>query len=247
MQQKVNVLLVEDEFITLDALRDNLEEMGYAISGDAMKAEDAIAILEEGNTDIAILDIQLKGEKTGIWVARQIQEKYKIPFIFLSAFSDKQTVAAAVQTQPASYLVKPFTHADLFTAIEVALYTYANPARKADALAGPKEGSVRIKDTIFVKDNNVHRKVQIAEIQYIEAFKNYLEICMNGQRHTIRSTLKDFLSVLPKDTFLQTHRSFVVNVNEIEEVGSSFIAVGGFQVPLSRTYRDEVLKRLNFL
>ena len=58
--KKIRVLIVEDEFITLDTLRDELEEIGYEIAGGAMKAQEALEILEQGDTDIAILDIHLK-------------------------------------------------------------------------------------------------------------------------------------------------------------------------------------------
>jgi len=109
MNKNVRILIVEDEFVTLDLLRDYLEESGYEVSGDAMSADEAIKILEKGETDFAMLDINIKGDKNGIWVAEQIQKKYKIPFIFLTAFSDSATVKTAAGTHPYGYLVKPFT------------------------------------------------------------------------------------------------------------------------------------------
>ena len=107
--KQVRILLVEDEFITRDSLREALEDMGYHISGEAMRAEQAIKILEEGKTDLAILDIHLKGELTGIWIGKQIQRDYHIPFIYLTAFGDKNTISEATQTAPAANLSKPFS------------------------------------------------------------------------------------------------------------------------------------------
>ena len=115
MEKNVRILIVEDEFVTMDLLRDYLEESGYEVSGDAMSADEAIAILEKGDTDFAMLDINIRGEKDGIWVAEQINQKYKIPFIFLTALSDSPTVKAAARTNPYGYLVKPFKQADIFT------------------------------------------------------------------------------------------------------------------------------------
>ena len=69
MKKNVRVLIVEDEFVTLDTLRNYLEDSGYEVSGDAMRAEEALCFLEKSETDIAILDIQLKGGKDGILFA----------------------------------------------------------------------------------------------------------------------------------------------------------------------------------
>ncbi len=248
MNEKVRVLIVEDEFITLDSLRDSLEEIGYDISGDAMKAEEALAILERKDTDIAILDIQLKGEKSGIWLAEQIRERYKIPFIFLSAFSDPATIREAAQTEPYGYLVKPFTPSDIFAAIEVALKNFS---KTNEALQLPKSHTkvtdeVLVNDAIFVKDDLVFRKITISDIRYIQAFKNYLELHFIDNRHVIRSTLKDFFEILPSTHFMQTHRSYVVNIDKVEKVGSNFVMVGDASVPVSNNYREALLQRLKF-
>ena len=84
MEKNIRILIVEDEFVTLDLLRDYLEESGYEVSGDAMSAEEAITILEQGQTDFALLDINIKGYRDGIWLAEQINKKYQIPFIFIT-------------------------------------------------------------------------------------------------------------------------------------------------------------------
>lgn len=248
MKKKIRVLIVEDEFITLDTLRDELEEIGYEISGDAMRADEALAILERGDTDIAILDIHLKGSQSGIWLGAQIRDKYKIPFIFLSAFSDRKTIAEAAETNPSSYLVKPFTQADLYTSIELALLTHAK--HQEELQLPPSHAGVTaellINDCIYVKEDLTYRKIPIADIHYVEAFKNYLELNVLDGRHVIRSTMKDFIAILPADHFLQTHRSFVVNIKKIDEIGGNFLQIGETKVPISRNHKNEVLNRLNF-
>jgi DNA-binding LytR/AlgR family response regulator len=232
----------------LDSLRDELEDLEYEISGDAMRAKDALLILEKGDTDIAILDIHLKGSESGIWLAAQIREKYKIPFIFLSAFSDRKTIAEAAKTKPSSYLVKPFTRADLYTAIELALLTHA---KHREELQLPDSHTkvtdeLLINDCIYVKEDLTYKKIPIRDIYFIEAFKNYLELNLSKDRHVIRSTLKDFLAILPTDYFMQTHRSFVVNMERIDEIGGDFLQIGATKVPVSRGQKEEVLSRLKF-
>ncbi len=245
--KKIRVLIVEDEFITLDALRDELEEIGYAISGDAMTADEALAILERGDTDIAILDIHLKGSQSGIWLAARIRERFQIPFIFLSAFSDKATIAEAAKTEPSSYLVKPFTQADLYAAIELALHTHS---KQQESLQLPESHTdttkeLLINDSIFVKDELTYRKIPLSDICFVEAFKNYLELHLDTGRHVIRSTLKDFLDILPDEFFIQTHRSFIVNLEKVSEIGPTFLQIKETKVPISRGHKEEVMTRLN--
>jgi DNA-binding LytR/AlgR family response regulator len=242
MEKNIRVLIVEDEFFTLDMLRDYLEESGYKVSGDAMSAEEAITILEEGQTDLALLDISIKGNHDGIWLAEQINKKYRIPFVFLTAFSDSQTVRSAAKTNPYGYLVKPFSQADIFTSIEIAL----NNHNKFQAVQNEsnKDQVNQIRDSIFVKDEIGFKKVFLREIRFVKAYKNYLEINLAVNSQIIRSTLTDFYQLLPSENFIQTHRSYVVNVDFLENIGGNFVMVSKTEVPLSRGFREPVMKRL---
>jgi len=246
MDKNVRILIVEDEFVTLDLLRDYLEESGYEVSGDAMSADEAIKILEKGETDFAMLDINIKGDKNGIWIAEQIQKKYKIPFVFLTAFSDSATVKTAAGTHPYGYLVKPFTQADIYTTIEIALTNFNEQRREHRASEHqPNSHSVlQLTDTIFVKDNLIFKKITIKDIQYVQAYKNYLELYLAGSSQIIRSTLSDFQKTLPEAYFIQTHRSFIVNINFIAEIGSDFVVVGKTEIPISRGFKESVLNNL---
>lgn len=249
MKKNVRILIVEDEFITSDAIRSYLEESGYEVSGDAMRAEEAIEILERGDTDLAILDINIKGEKDGIWLAAQIRERFHLPFIFLSAFSDPETIQAATRTRPFGYLVKPFTQADLFAAIEVALQNFAE---QMEPLKLPIDhtrvsSELLINEAIFVKDGLIFQKINLAEIQFVQAYKNYIELrLVGGQRHVIRSTMANLLGVLPKNHFVQAHRSFVINTQFVEKLGASFVQIGGEEIPISRGFREDILARFKF-
>ncbi len=244
--ESTRILLVEDEFITLDSLRDALEDMGYLISGDAMRAEAAIPILEAGATDLAILDIHLKNGKSGIWLGEQIRERYNIPFMNLTAYGDKATIAAAAKTKPASYLVKPFSPADLHAAIELALHTYAGQAQPAKNVTGePTAPPLLINDSIFVKDQLVYRRINIRDIVFVQSFRNYVEIQTAEGKFVVRSSLKEFSEQLPANQFIQTHRSYLVNLENVDGIGGDFVQVGAHEVPLSRNERAGVISRLS--
>ncbi len=248
MQNKVRILVVEDEFITLDMLRDYLENSGYDVSGDAMSADEAIDVLERFDTDLVLLDINIKGDRDGIWIAEQIRQHYQIPFIFLSAYSDAPTIERAANTYPYGYLVKPFTQADVFTAIEVALKNFAREVRPLNL---PEQNwadgaELLINQFIFIKDNQTFRKIVIADIHFVQAHKNYIELHFSNHRAVIRSTLQRFSKVLPQTHFVQTHRSFLVNMRFIDEINAQTLKVGEQTVPLSKANRDDFLKKINF-
>lgn len=232
--KQLNILIVEDEFITLDNLKETVIDLGYIVSGIAMNAAKAIDILNDGNTDFAILDINLKGKNDGIWIANEIRTKYHIPFIFITAFTDSETIQRAVKTKPLGYLVKPFTQPSVYAAIEIAFNTFTSPL-EMDSLEN---------EHIFVNENKVFKKVYLKDIRYIEAFKNYLEINLITGRHVIRSTLKSISQQLPDQHFIQCHRSFIINKNYIQIVSKNNIQIAGQEIPFTRSFKENVMNKL---
>jgi DNA-binding LytR/AlgR family response regulator len=88
------------------------------------------------------------------------------------------------------------------------------------------------------------KKVFLKEIRFINGYKNYLEINWAVNSQIISSKLTDFYQLLPSENFIQTHRSYVVNVDFLENIGGNFVMVSKTEVPLSRGFRDPVMKRL---
>ncbi len=248
MKAKTRILIVEDEFINMDLLKDYLLDSNYEISGDAMNSQEAIDILDKFDTDLAILDINIKGDKDGIWIAEQIREHYHIPFIFLSAYSDSPTLKRAGDTNPYGYLVKPFTRANVYSAVEIALRNFSKEKKTIHLPIENwvNESNLSITQSIFVKDNNLFKKIELSQIRYIQAYKNYLELQMEREKVIIRSTLSKFYQVLPEVYFQQVHRSFVVNLQHVDSLISTSLIIGLSTVPISKNFKAELLKKLNF-
>jgi len=242
VNNQVRILLVEDEFITLETLSEYLEKSGYQIAGDAMNADEAIAVLDQGETDIAILDINIQGDRDGIWVADYIREHCDIPYIFLTAYGDQATIAKAIKTQPYGYLVKPFSEMDLYGAIEVALSNFAKEKRdQKDQAESPVE-QVQIKDAIYLKQESAFIKILLEEITYVASDRNYLDVFTKEKSFIARSTLKEILPVLPQH-FMQIHRSYIVNLKMVDKFGNNFIEINGREIPVGKSYRNELFQR----
>lgn len=117
-----NILIVEDEAIVALDLRQHLEDMGYGVAGIAESGGDAIALAESTAPALTLMDISLKGDMSGIDAADYLAREHHIPVIFLTSFSDQETVRKAARAEPFGYLTKPFQAHELHATIEVALY-----------------------------------------------------------------------------------------------------------------------------
>lgn len=119
------ILIVEDEFIVAEDLQLTLQHAGYTISGIADNVIDALKIVEEKKPSLVMLDIQLKGELSGIDLAKKLKEK-NIAFVYLSANSNQNVLEAAKATEPYGFLVKPFRELDLLVMLDIAFYRHEN-------------------------------------------------------------------------------------------------------------------------
>ncbi|MBK7697083.1 MAG: response regulator transcription factor [Saprospiraceae bacterium] len=122
---KVRVLIVEDEPLIAENLAMYLNNNDYEVAGIAYDFEEGMLSLKEGKPDIVLLDINLEGKQDGIDLGKYIHEKLGIPFVFLSSYSDKNTLDRLKQVQPSGYLVKPFHEKTLLTTLEISLANFA--------------------------------------------------------------------------------------------------------------------------
>lgn len=249
MSEAVNVLIVEDEFLTADTLKGCLIDFGYSITGMARDAQEAVDVLEKGTTDIAILDMNIQGSRDGIWLAKMINDRFRIPFIFLTAYSDNQTVKSAVETQPYGYLVKPFNNTDIFTAIEVALqkFNQLEAFNDLNIENSSDKNELDWEDPLFVKEKNGYRKILLKDILYIKSELKYVEIYVKSKKYVLRYSLSDFIELLPSKHFIQIHRSYAVNKHFVEYIGPNYIMVEGNEIPYSSQRKAEIVKMFNFL
>ena len=121
----IRVLIVEDEPLIAKNIGMYLNNNDYEVSAIAYDPEEALFQLKRNPPDLAILDINLENDRDGIEVARYINQHNNIPFVFLTSYSDKDTLERAKQTNPYGYIVKPFNDKTLFATIEIALSNHA--------------------------------------------------------------------------------------------------------------------------
>ncbi|AUB55199.1 histidine kinase [Methanobacterium subterraneum] len=125
------ILVVEDERITAEDIRAGLKFAGYKVPAVCSTGEDAVQQAGRLEPDLVLMDIKLEGEMDGIEAAAEIKKSHDIPVIYLTAYSDEETVERAKLTEPSGFLVKgqgllskPFNENELHAAIEITLYRH---------------------------------------------------------------------------------------------------------------------------
>lgn len=129
------ILVVEDEAIVAEDLRDLLEELRYEVAAVVPSGREAIAKAVELRPDLVLMDIKLKGAMEGIEAAVKIREQTGPPVVFLTAFADERTLERAKTACPYGYLIKPFDQRTLRATIEVALNRYREERRPAVSIS----------------------------------------------------------------------------------------------------------------
>ncbi len=118
------ILVVEDEAIVAEDIRNNLQMAGYTVPPAASSGEDAIKKAGEINPDIILMDIVIKGSMDGIETAKRIRSLVNVPVVYLTAYSDEKTLERAKLTEPFGYIIKPFNKRELNIAIEMAIFKH---------------------------------------------------------------------------------------------------------------------------
>ncbi len=229
---KISVLILEDNPITARDLAEILDEHGMNVLEIVYSAEDAIEFLENESPDIMLIDIKLKGEMTGIEFIETIQKSRNIPFIYLTANSDQETVKQAISTNPSSFLTKPFEEKDVIIAIELAFSKIQNQSRE-----------IRANKPLFVKNGNRFEKVKAEDIKYLEAEGSYCKIITKDKEYLLSGNLNNVSSQL-NHNFVRIHRSFVVNMESITSIDADHVFVDEKTLPVGRSHKGELKKVL---
>lgn len=122
---KIKILIVEDEPLIAENISLYLDTNDFEVSGIAYDSEEALLQLSQNTPDAVILDINLESEQDGIDIATYINNSYQLPFLFLTSYSDKNTLHRAKQVKPSGYLVKPFNEKTLLASLEIAISNHA--------------------------------------------------------------------------------------------------------------------------
>nr|WP_321237139.1 response regulator [uncultured Psychroserpens sp.] len=246
MSTPIKILIVEDEMIIAANISLQLSTLGYDVIGIVPRTEDALSSVKQNQPDIVLMDINLKGDIDGIETVKLIKEIQDVAVIYLTANADEVHFNRAKSTDPHAFISKPFKKLDLQRAIELVEQRIQknknNELKPVDSTSGASP--FMLSDCIFVKHNETMVKVHISDILYIEAERNYCRIYSKDKEYLLVMTLKDMDEKLPSKHFLRVHRSFIVSLSQINEIATSHIVIAKKAIPVSKSLKEELLKRL---
>ena len=181
MKDSKKILIVEDEPFIAHDIKECCQQIGYQVVGIAGRSERALDMLHTQQPDAVILDITIKGEMDGIQLAEVINEKYQLPFIFLTSHADRGTLDRAKGAFPYGYILKPFDEKDLMTSLEVALFKHANLQPNAQGLPS-------------LETINKSFKISEREYQIIQGvFEGWSNVKMASQFFVSQNTIKSHI------------------------------------------------------
>ncbi len=244
MPAPIRILIVEDEMLIAAKISLQLTKMGYEVMGILPRGEDALMQCRESAPDILLLDINLKGKWDGVQTAREIQKEQDIPIIYVTANADDDNFNRAKSTKPQAFISKPFKKLDLQRAVELV----AN--RMVEVATDSKDQDHQpflLSDRIFVRHKDAMVKIILSDIFYLEADRSYCKIYTADTEYLLSVPLKSLEDKLPPKHFLRIHRSFVINLLQIDKVGEGHVVIADKAIPISRSHREEFLRRIPFI
>lgn len=230
-------MIVEDELMIADDMASKLKRHSIEVTGIHRSGEKALEAIDTDRPDVVIMDIQLDGAVDGISAAKLITARHPVPVIYLTDHVDNKTVERAAKTIPANYLQKPFVESDLVRAVKLA-FSNAKKLGKAVGVSA---------DHVFLKINNVQTKVMYDEIYYLEADGAYCKVFTKDKPHVQILSMNHVLEQLNSKVFVRVHRSYAVNIDKVEKVDGNVLTLGNYKVEMSKSMRDDLMVRLNFL
>lgn len=222
----LRAIAIDDEPIALDIIKMYVEKVPFiALEKSFVDATQAKEYVEGEDVDLLFLDIRMS-KLSGIEFYKSLERKPLL--IFTTAYSEYALMG--FEMEAVDYLLKPFSFERFLKACQKAQDTHL--------IKGIETAH------IFVKDGFDIVRIDFKDLLYIEATGNYVSYVLTDKVVMVRATFKETLDSLPSDIFVQTHRSYIVNVKQIEKMEKGQVSIAGRTLPISASYSEGLKMRL---
>ncbi|HCL06673.1 MAG TPA: DNA-binding response regulator [Chitinophagaceae bacterium] len=226
MSAKITCLIIEDEPPAMQLLEDYMQKLPMLeLKGKFYDAIEALEYLKKNSVDVIFLDINLP-VLSGLEMAALVPREQKM--IFTTAYAEHALDSFSFHV--IDYLLKPVSFKRFLQAIQkLQLHILPQPVKE---VTGPKQD-----DILFIKTGRTVIRLQMADIIYIEAHKEYLCIHTSQQKHLVYKRMKEMAASLP-DCFVRIHNSYIVNLQHVQKLGQQLVEVAGRELPVSAGYKE---------
>ncbi len=230
--KKLSCIIVDDEPVARKILHEFVDQVPFIdLQGkfeNAMKAE---AFLKDNTVDIIFLDIEMP-KVSGL----QLLQKLNVESMVILTTAFPQYALEGYELDIIDYLLKPFALGRFLKAVQKAKDFHEMKTRTT---GGPQASY------IFIKSDKRIEKIELSDMLYAESVGNYVSVYTENKKIMAYLTMKSLESQLPSDDFIKIHQSYLVNCSKIEAIEGNEIKIGGKSLPISRNYRDMVMKIVN--
>lgn len=235
MTKPLKTVVIEDEAVIAETLCMMLEDIGYIVPDPALNPTEGLETVVREQPDIILMDVNLNSNIDGIQLAAEIKKITDAPIVFITSYADSVTIERAKVISPAGYLVKPFTAQDIYAAIEIAMIQNKPVISSAAS---------KVPDYLFIKSGTAYIKINPLDIDFIRSEGIYLEINCGEKKWLVRDSFEGMMERLSHTKFFRVHKSYCVNIDRIELVEAESIKIGGLEIPLGRSRKEELYKIL---
>ncbi len=227
----IKCLVVDDEPIARKGIIEHIEQVDFlSVVAECKNGVDAAILLKSESIDLIFLDIQMP-QLNGIDFLKSLTHPPLV--IFTTAYP--QYAIEGFDLDVLDYLLKPISFSRFFKA-----------TLKAKEFI-QKQSQIVVQDNadyFFVKVNQKLEKIKTADVFYIESMSNHVIIHTALRKYVAYLTFKGIEEKLPSDSFFRIHKSYIVNVQRIDAIDANEILMGTLKLPLGKSYRDEILKKI---
>ncbi|PZX51971.1 LytR/AlgR family response regulator transcription factor [Algoriphagus chordae] len=227
----MNCLIVDDEPIAQSILKDFISKVDHLnLVGCSSNANEAFNVVQQEQVDLIFLDINMPGID-GMAFAKIIPKEIHV--IFTTAY--REYAIEGFNLEATDYLLKPIPFDRFLKSVTKATEILKNNG----ALSAEEKPNF-----LFVRQDRKMEKVDFSEILFIESFADYIKIHLKDRVLVVRESISNFEKKLPESQFIRFHRSYIGNIAAIDSYTHEYLQIGKEALTISRSYKEEVLKRL---
>lgn len=223
----INCAIVEDESITRSMIEALAKRTGFlSIEKSFENPIEAVHWLNQNQVELIFLDIEMPGFN-GLQVIKSLVYK---PYIIIIS-SNTSYAFDAIQLSVVDYLKKPIDE-------------YSRFLQSVSKVVALTQGSLANEDVpdLFIKEESLLVRISIPDINWVEAFGDYVKIYTEKKVHVSYGALKKIEEKLPKSKFVKVHRSFIVNIQKITNIDNSNLLIGNRTIPVSDNYKKQLIE-----
>lgn len=233
---KLNVIIVDDEPLSRNFIERYCEKMGdLEVSGSFEDAETALNYLHNNEIDILFLDVEMP-DLSGFQLLDKLLYMPKVVLIT----SKIDYAFDAFQYGVVDYLKKPIA----YNRFQEAISKIRESIIKSSLPLTTKTQETDLKE-IFIKSDGKLTRLNFQEILYIESVGDYVKYITATKNYLTLSTLKSVEEKMSGNNFMKVHRSYIVNLQKIIDIQDNTLVIDGKVIPISKSFRSEVLNRIN--